>query len=206
MNIKYFLYTRIVSFYKLCGKTACCFHTAITRLRLVCYGAKVGKRLIVQGWIHLHISPKAQVVLGDDVMLTSGFAGNPTACSLRTGLWCLKNAKLEIGDNTGIFGSTILCSGSVTIGSNVLIAGGTHIYDNDFHSLDPAIRHQGIDENIPPSPVRIGDQCWIGSRCIILKGVTIGYQSVIGSGSVVTKDIPPRQLWAGNPARFVKEL
>ena len=124
---------------------------------------------------------------------------------MRTGIWCLKGAKLVIGDKTGLFGTTILCSESVTIGSNTIIAGGTHIYDSDFHSLEPEVRI-GENDQIQSLPVNIGNQCWIGSSCIILKGVTIGDQAVIGAGSVVTKDVPPRQVWAGNPAKLIKEL
>jgi acetyltransferase-like isoleucine patch superfamily enzyme len=147
-------------------------------------------------------------------MLKSGFADNPTACSSRTGIICYRGAKLVIGNDTGLFGTTVVCSESVSIGSNTLIAGGTHIYDTNFHSLDPAIRIEGNADQVhtrfeldqQSSPVSIGDQCWIGSRCIILRGVTIGDQAVIGAGSVVTKDVPPRQVWAGNPAKFIKEI
>jgi acetyltransferase-like isoleucine patch superfamily enzyme len=208
------LYSLIVFLYTLSGKIARVPYTLITRFRLICYGAKVGKRLSVRGWIHLHISPKAHVVIGNDVMLKSGFADNPTACSSRTGICCYRGAKLVIGDDTGLFGTTIVCSESVTIGSKTLIAGGTHIYDTNFHSLDPAIRievnadqvHTKFELDQHSSPVSIGNQCWIGSRCIILRGVTIGDQAVIGAGSVVTKDVPPRQVWAGNPAKLIKEL
>ena len=198
-------YSLIVFLYKLSGKVARAPYTLITRFRLICYGAKVGKRLSVRGWVHLHISPKADVIIGNDVMLKSGFADNPTACSLRTGISCARGAKMVIGDNTGLFGTTIICLKSVTIGSNTLIAGGTHIYDSDFHSLDPATRIEG-DDQAETSPVSIGNQCWIGSRCLILRGVTIGDQAVIGAGSVVTNNVPPRQVWAGNPAKFIKEL
>lgn len=141
-------------------------------------------------------------------MLKSGFADNPTACSVRTCLWCYRGGNLSIGHHTGIYGTTIICAKSITIGSYTMIAGGTHIYDTDFHSLDPAIRANGNENQVQASssPVSIGNQCWIGSRCLILKGVTIGDQAVIGAGSVVTKNVPPRQVWAGNPAKFIKEL
>lgn len=208
------LYNLIVFFHVHYGKVVRLLYSLISRFRFVVYGAKVGKGLSVRGWIHLHISPKADVIIGNNVMLKSGFADNPTACSSRTGIVCYRGAKLVIGDDTGLFGTTIVCSESVTIGSNTLIAGGTHIYDTNFHSLDPAIRivrnadrvHTKFELYQHSSPVSIGNQCWIGSRCIILKGVTIGDQAVIGAGSVVTKDVPPRQVWAGNPAKLIKEL
>jgi len=180
-------------------------YSFILRFRFILHGVKVGKGLSVRGWINLHISPKAKVVIGNNVMLKSGFADNPTASSLRTGIWCYSGAKLKIGDNTGIFGTIIVCSDSIKIGSNTLIAGGTHIYDSDFHSLEAGVRING-DGQVQTLPVRVGNQCWIGSCCIILKGVVIGDQAVIGAGSVVTKDVPPRQVWAGNPAKLIKEL
>ena len=201
-------YNLIVLLYRFCGKVARIPDFLILRLRLLLYGAKVGEKLRVRGWINLHISPKSEIIIGNRVMLKSGFTDNPTACSLRTGLWCYRGSKMVIGDNTGVFGTTIICSELITIGNNTLIAGGTHIYDSDFHSLDPAIRTSGNEkpEDVHTSPVRIGSQCWIGSRCLILKGVTIGDQAVIGAGSMVTKNIPSRQLWAGNPAKFIKEI
>ena len=206
MNIKTTLINLVVFLYILSGKAIRVPYSLVTRLRLFCYGAEVGKRLSVRGWINLHISPRAEVVIGNSVMLKSGFADNPTACSVKTGIFCYRGARLFVGDNTGIFGTTIICSKSITIGSKVLIAGGTHIYDTDFHSLDAEIRRDQNEDKNQSLPVSIGNQCWIGSRCIILKGVTIGDQAVIGAGSVVTKDVPPRQLWAGNPAKFIKEL
>lgn len=206
MNTRKKLYNFVVFLYMLSSKVVRIPYTMATRLRLFCCRAKVGKKLSVRGWINLHISPKAELVIGNGVMLKSGFADNPTACSFNTGIYCYRNSKLVIGNNTGIFGTTIICSESVTIGNEVIIAGGTHIYDTNFHSLDPVLRIGGNDDQVQTSPVYIGNQCWIGSRCLILKGVKIGDQAVIGAGSVVTKDVPPRQVWAGNPAKFVKEI
>lgn len=82
--------------------------------------------------------------------------------------------------------------------------GGTKIYDTDFHWLDfeKRIRETGGKT----SPVTIKDGAFIGGSCIILKGVTIGEKSVIGAGSVVTKSVPDGEMWAGNPAKFIRKL
>ena len=56
------------------------------------------------------------------------------------------------------------------------------------------------------APVVIEDNVFIGARCIILKGVTIGENSVVGAGSVVTKSIPANEIWAGNPAKFIRKI
>lgn len=85
--------------------------------------------------------------------------------------------------------------------------GGTSVYTTDFHSLDMNIRRTDDDmKNRKCSPVVIGDDVFIGAKCIILKGVTIGDGAIIGAGSVVTKNIPACQIWAGNPAKFIRKI
>lgn len=75
-----------------------------------------------------------------------------------------------------------------------------------MHSIDYEERLHIKEEHINSSPIIIKNGAWIGAHSIILKGVTIGERSVVGAGSVVTKSIPDDQLWAGNPARFIKVL
>lgn len=79
------------------------------------------------------------------------------------------------------------------------------IYDTDFHSILPEKRLNG-NVDVPTSPIIIGKRVFIGGHSIILKGVTIGDDSVIGAGSVVTKNIPSGEVWAGNPAKFLKKV
>ena len=80
------------------------------------------------------------------------------------------------------------------IGADCSLGPYTNILDNDFHSIEDRRR-------IPESqPVLIGDNVWIGSRVIILPGITIGNDAVVGAGAVVTRDVPPRTVVAGNPA------
>jgi acetyltransferase-like isoleucine patch superfamily enzyme len=113
-------------------------------------------------------------------------------------------ATLTIGDRVGVSGSTISAARSVTIGNDVLIGSGCVITDSDAHPLRYSDRR---DHTLTgTAPVTIGDGAFIGARCIILKGVTIGRESVIGAGSVVTKDVPPQVVAAGNPAVVVKSL
>lgn len=90
------------------------------------------------------------------------------------------------------------------IGNHVLIGGGVQIYDNDFHAID--YRDRGSNEVIKAAPVVIEDYAFIGANTIILKGVNIGKGSVVGAGSVVSKSIPSGEVWAGNPARFIKKI
>ena len=118
-----------------------------------------------------------------------------------------KGATLHIGKNVGISATAIVAHQSITIGDNVKIGGGVCIYDTDFHSLDPRIRISNKDrQNAKKKPVVINDNVFIGAHSTILKGVTIGNNAIIGACSVVTKDIPDNEVWAGNPARFIKTI
>lgn len=129
--------------------------------------------------------------------------------------WCSKskiivknNGILRIGDNSGINGSLIVCSKSVTIGNNVEIGGGTKIYDTNFHSLNYEERRDlDLDgKNAISLPVVIEDDVFVGTGCIIGKGVTIGARTIIAAGSVVVKNIPPDCIAGGNPCKIIKKL
>lgn len=109
-----------------------------------------------------------------------------------------QKAHIIIGDNTSIGDRTEIHAGSrVEIGKGCNIAWDVCIMDRDYHKFN------GSEETI--KPVRICDNVWIGCSCIVLKGVTIGEGAVIAAGSVVTGDVPPKALAAGNPARVIKE-
>ena len=115
------------------------------------------------------------------------------------------NAKLTIGNNVGISGSTLNCTKSITIGDNTNIGSGCIISDTDSHPIHWLTRRNNT-EKAPKAPIVIGNDVFIGARCIILKGVTIGDGAVIGAGSIVVKNIPPRVIACGNPAKVVKEI
>jgi acetyltransferase-like isoleucine patch superfamily enzyme len=116
-----------------------------------------------------------------------------------------------VGEQTRVWAAEL-----VQIGDRVLIAHLTSILDNLTHPLDPVERRRQFeaiittghpeDVDLGARPVRIGDDAWIGCSCVILRGVTIGEGAVVGAGSVVTKDVPPWTLVAGNPARAVRAL
>jgi acetyltransferase-like isoleucine patch superfamily enzyme len=118
-----------------------------------------------------------------------------------------KGAEIKIGDNVGVTSVAIICHSKISIGNNVKIGINTVIYDTDFHSLDARIRNrvpESID-GVKARPVKIMDGAFIGGHTTILKGVTIGRNSIVGAGSVVFQSIPDEQVWAGNPAVFIKE-
>jgi maltose O-acetyltransferase len=110
---------------------------------------------------------------------------------------------LEIGDNVLInYGSSIGATQHVRVGNRCNI--GTHctLIDNAFHYVDPERRN----ERPPSAPVILEDNVWLATRVVVLPGVTIGKNSVIGAGSVVTRDVPPNVLAAGLPAKVIRQL
>ena len=110
--------------------------------------------------------------------------------------------RTEIGNNSGI-GVNAFFYGKVIIGDNVMMAPDCIIYVRNHESsrLDIPMCEQGSTEE---RPVTIGNDVWIGGRVIILPGVTIGDGAIVGAGSVVTKNVSPYDIVAGNPARVIK--
>ncbi len=122
-----------------------------------------------------------------------------TPCELVSG----PQGRLEIGDGVFInYGCSIAASQFVCIGANSLIGTYAILMDNDFHAVDPDQRNQ----QSPSAPIILEENVWLGARVTVLKGVTIGRDSVIGAGSVVTRDIPPGCLAAGVPARVIRQI
>lgn len=87
-----------------------------------------------------------------------------------------------------------------------MIGNNCVIFDTDFHSSNYDERIIRGNVNIPSKPIIIKEGAWIGGHSLVLKGVTIGKHSVIGAGSVVTRNVPDYQVWAGNPIKFIKEI
>jgi acetyltransferase-like isoleucine patch superfamily enzyme len=114
-------------------------------------------------------------------------------------------AVLEIGANFNMTGGALCAAERIVIGDNVTVGANTTIIDTDFHPLAPEIRRMR-PQDAQTAPILIGDDVFIGMNCLILKGATIGQGSVIGAASVVTRDIPPGVIVAGNPATLVKIL
>lgn len=115
---------------------------------------------------------------------------------------------LSIGHDSFIaHGSQFRIASNVSIGSYCYLAGNCFVYDVDGHPVDSEKRRENVsvgEESI--SPVIIEDDVWIGVNVIILKGVRIGSRSIIGAGTIVSKDIPPDSIAVGNPVRIIRSL
>lgn len=134
------------------------------------------------------------------------------SAEIRAGAYIVGCSKIEIGErvivrpNTMLFGETIIdMDCSIKIEDDVMMGSGVHIYVNNhrFDRIDMPLIDQGY---YPDQQVILKKGCWIGANAIILPGVTIGENAVIGAGSIVTKSVPDRVVFAGNPAKLIKGI
>ena len=174
----------------LVGKIADFSHIMNAQLRLR-GKARVPFSVRLRG--RLQYSGCGEVVLGEGV----SFDGTVVPVELAT----YESGQIEIGNHTFInYGSSIAARASVKIGSYCHLGHYIFVMDNDQHDV---VRHMELPRS---DPVIVEDHVWIGSKTVILPGVRIGSRAVIGAGSIVTKDIPPRCVAAGNPARVLRHL
>jgi acetyltransferase-like isoleucine patch superfamily enzyme len=180
-----------------------CIFTPWVRFKLWFWGVKVGRRLVCHG--NVYINNRGIIDIGDDVILSSGWIANPVGSAQSMVFQVQKGAILRIGSKCGISNTVICCKQSIILKDGVFIGGGCSIYDNDFHSLyfKDRLSNQG---NIKSLPIIIKQGAWVGGHCILLKGVTVGKNSVIGAGSIVTKNIADNVIAAGIPAKKIKKI
>jgi maltose O-acetyltransferase len=154
---------------------------------------EVGTRVRVRG--RPAVTNHGRMVIGQRVQLISTIA---TLELVADG-----GGLLEIGERSLVnFGCSIVATELVRIGPRCQIGPYTMMLDNDFHRVEPEHRL----ERPPSAPIIIGENVWVGARVIVMSGVSVGDDSCIGAGSVVTADVPPRTLVAGVPARIIREL
>lgn len=176
----------------------------INRMILKTHGVEFGKNLQIPGKMSWLIRG-ARITIGDNFYLSSGNGVNPIASNLQADVYVEPGATLTIGNNVGMSSTRLWIHESARIGTNVKIGGCVLITDTDAHPMDYVARRSSNDGTMS-APVVIEDDVWVGAHCIILKGVTIGARSIIGAGSVVTKNIPADCVAAGNPCKVIKSL
>lgn len=169
---------------------------------------KFGSNLRVANFLHIKRGKNATIKIGNNFAFYSGNYYNPLSRNICGSMKLENDSKLEIGDNVGISSSCIWVFKKIKIGSRTKIGGDCILIDSDAHSLNFIERRNGeLDRtNAIKKEIIIGEDVLIGTRCIILKGVTIGDRSIIGAGSVVTQDIPSDCIAAGNPAKVIKKI
>jgi acetyltransferase-like isoleucine patch superfamily enzyme len=162
---------------------------ALNARRRLRKATSIGRRVTLHG--KPQVINEGTMTFGDRVRL------NSTVATLE--LVALPGGHLEIGDNVFInYGSSLVASTHVKVGNDSLI--GTHVMvmDTDFHRIEDKVY------DTSGKPVVLEERVWLGNRSIVLKGVTIGHDSVVAAGSVVTSDVPPRSIVAGVPAKVVR--
>lgn len=172
------------------------------------HNIKIGKNLRIRGKIFVKTAGKIRgcsIFIGNNVCINSSISSNPIGGSNKSILNVRNNGRIIISNGVGLSNTAIVSDSEVFIDEYTNIGAGTCIYDTDFHSIDPEMRRNG-DNDIKSKPIYIGKNVFIGGHCIILKGVSIGDNSVIGAGSVVTKDIPSNCIAAGNPCRIIRKI
>ena len=160
-------------------------------------------KLLGSQFVLYNRSARDKVSIGDNVTLE---------CKLN----CNSGATVSIGDYTSIRENSVInCDNRIQIGSYCFIGNEVLIQDNDSHPISAQARkEQALKYVGGPSdtlearnePIIIQDCVWIGTRVIILKGVTIGYGSIVGTGSVITQDVPEMSIVAGNPAKLIARI
>lgn len=200
---------------RFCSKICSSLYIGWNKIYFFLNNIKYGKNFRVFNHLYLKIHVGALVQIGNNCTIMSGAGLNPLSRNIKTCIYVGKKATLKLGNDVGISSSTLWVKESVSIGNSVAIGADCIIMDTDAHNLDWKIRcseetneyGESVDMVTATSaPIVIEDNVLVGARCIILKGVTIGARSIIGSGSIVTKDIPSDCIAAGNPCKVIKSI
>ena len=200
---------------RFCSKICSSLYIGWNKIYFFLNNIKYGKNFRVFNHLYLKIHVGALVQIGNNCTIMSGAGLNPLSRNIKTCIYVGKKATLKLGNDVGISSSTLWVKESVSIGNSVAIGADCIIMDTDAPNLDWKIRcseetneyGESVDMVTAASaPIVIEDNVLVGARCIILKGVTIGARSIIGSGSIVTKDIPSDCIAAGNPCKVIKSI
>lgn len=159
----------------------------------------IGRKQTYRGKVNFRLWINSHITIGDNCRFynshNDNWIGIYCPCIIAT---LSPDADLHIGNNCGLSGTVIGCAKSIKIGNNVRCGANTLITDTDWHTDDPR-----TGEN---KDVIIEDNVWLGYGVKVLKGVHIGKNSLIGAGSIVTRDIPANVIAAGNPCKVIKSL
>lgn len=143
---------------------------------------------------------------GRDVVINSSVEANPVGGQQTIFLFKGPDApKIIIEDGVGMSNVTICAATTVRIGKHAQLGAGCQIFDTDFHSIHYELRMDG-DRGMKSAPVTLEEGCFVGGGALILKGVTVGREAVIAARAVVTKNVGPREIWGGNPAKCIGKV
>ena len=180
----------------------------INRIKFTIMNIPFGSNMRIANYINVRIGKNVKIQIGKNFGFSSGDFYNPLSRNIKGAIEIENDAKFIIKDNVGISSSCIWIYKSLYIGSRTKIGADCIIIDSDAHSLNYIERRNYKTDrpNAKSKGIIIEEDVLIGTRCIILKGVTIGARSIIGAGSVVTQNIPSDCIAAGNPAKVIKYI
>lgn len=155
-------------------------------------------------WTHWRLHFKSTM----RALCESKFRKFGEAAEFRPGAYAVVCSRISLGSRVVIRPGCMLFAnntGDITIEDDVMLGSGVHIYVGNHRFDDP--RRPIVDQgHMPSQPVTLKRGCWIGANAVILPGVTIGENAVIGAGSIVTRDVAPAAVAAGNPARVIRDI
>jgi len=173
----------------------------LNRWRAAYWGVTLGRDAHFSGKCYFKRYPGTKITIGNNCTFlskaTANLIGINRPCIISTN-HSGHMATIEIGDHCGFSGTVIGAFKSIKLGNNVRCGANTLITDADWHLDDP--------RSGEPREVVIEDNVWLGVNSVVLKGVTIGANTVIGANSVVTKNIPANVIAGGNPCKVIREL
>lgn len=169
------------------------------RLNAKWWGVTLGSQCWFHGRAYFRRHPASRIVIGDECGFNSSANSNLIGVNRPCIISTLKQgAEIRIGHGCGFSGTVIGCATKVVLGDYVRCGANTLITDTDWHFDDPRIQ--------PDAPVIIGNNVWLGINVTVLKGVTIGENTLVGAGSIVTKNLPANIIAAGMPAKIIKRI
>lgn len=168
-------------------------------------GVDIGSGVMTYGHPHFHMHRGSTIQIGDRVVICSDSKYTALALNHPVKISTVaEGASVSIGRDTGISGAAIVCAKKIQIGVEVLLGANVLIVDTDFHPVHPeGRRHSDDASKIHVMPIEIGNNVFVGTGAIILKGAKIGKDSVVAAGAVVRGVFEDGVIIAGNPAKVV---
>lgn len=172
-----------------------------------------GNEVQILGKMPIIKAPKnGKIIIGNKVVLNSDFMNSNTSLTTAVKFVTGINGTIRIGDNCDLNGTCMVAYDEIEIGNNCQFASSSIISDTDFHPVEKEARlaqMQGLPfsyDQVNKKKIKIGNNVWLGWGSIVLKGVTIGDNSIVAAGTVIVKDVPANVIVAGNPAQVVKKI
>jgi len=172
--------------------------------RIIYPDFSIGRK--VWGRFEMMMMTGGTIEIGDNFHVVSSPSRSTITLFSRFSLTTFDTGRIRIGNNVSLNGTAITSKKGIEIGDGTMVAANVTIVDSDFHAQWPPNARLAVSTGEADREVVIGRNVWIGLNVVILKGVTIGDNTIIGAGSVVTSPIPANVVAAGNPARVVRDL